>query len=552
MSIYQQEVRLMSARPVWVAGLVALLACGTTPAKEQPGRNAAAVAAEIDRHLAKRWTERKVEPAAVADDAEFLRRVYLDIAGRIPSVEEARSFLGDKRPDRRARLVERLLGGTRYVNHFTNVWRGLLLPEAGNNFQVRLQQGTFEAWLKQKVAKNDGYDRMVRELLTANVGGGGGNPLAALTGFTEPGPQTFYLAKEFKAENLAASTARVFLGVSVECAQCHNHPFAEWKKEQFWGFAAFFSGIQSQRLMDFLIPSGDNADKHELTLPGTEKVIQAKFLSGAQPEWKSGISARSTLADWITSPTNPYFSKALVNRMWAYFFGTGLVEPIDEMVGATSVSHHPELLDLLAKEFAAHEFDIKFLIATLTATRAYQLTSAGIDKAHDDPTLFMRMPLRALKPEQLFDSVAMATGYRDSGGGDDLISGLLGGNRSARSEFLTRFTSSEKAIEAQTSILHALSLMNGKVIAAATTLENSETLAAVVDAPFSSAAERVEALYLATLSRKPTAKELDRAARFVQEALKPAKEKGKREAYSNALADVFWALLNSPEFVLNH
>jgi hypothetical protein len=212
------------------------------------------------------------------------------------------------------------------------------------------------------------------------------------------------------------------------------------------------------------------------------------------------------------------------------------------------------LLDLLATEFVAHKFDLKYLIRAITATRAYQLSSAATDKSQDDPTMFARMPLRAMKPEQLFDSLAMATGYRDSGGGDDLISGLLGGNRSARSEFLTRFASSEKAIEAQTSILQALSLMNGKVVAAATTLEKSETLAAVADAPFLTTAERIESLYIATLARKPATKELDRAVRFVQDAVKASKpkENGEREAYSNALADVFWALLNSPEFVLNH
>jgi hypothetical protein len=537
-----------------VPGLLTLLIGGVAQAKEQAGRDAQTLAAEIDRHIAKRWSEHKVEPAAVADDAEFLRRVHLDIAGRIPSAEEARTFLADKRQDRRARLVEKLLGGTRYVGHFTNVWRALLLPEAGNNFQVRLQQGTFEAWLRKQVAQNVGHDKLVRELLTARIPTVGGNPLAALTGFTDPSPMTYYLAKEFKPENLAAGTARVFLGVSVECAQCHNHPFAEWKKEQFWGLAAFFSGIESQRLMDFLVPSRDNTTRHELTMPGTEKVIQARFLDGAEPEWKSSSGARATLADWITSPSNPYFSRATVNRMWAYFFGTGLVEPVDEMVGGNSTCSHPELLDLLAKEFAANRFDIKYLIRAITATRAYQLSSEASNRSQDNLTMFAKMPLRALTPEQLFDSVAMATGYRDSGGGDDLLSGLLGGNRSARSEFLTRFASSEKAVEAQTSILQALSLMNGKVIAAATTLENSETLAAIADAPFLTTAERIEALYIATLARKPVTRELERAVRFVQDAVKASKpkENGKREAYSNALADVFWALLNSPEFVLNH
>ncbi len=561
----------MSARLVWVPGLTALLlvcAPAASPAPPEPGKDPAArdvqaLAEKIDQHIAKRWTELNVEPAARADDAEFLRRVYLDLAGRIPSVEEARTFLADKRPDKRARLVEQLLAGSRYVTHFTNFYRALLIPEAGNNFQVRLQQSSFEAWLKQQVAKNATYDQMVRDLLNTPITAGFDS--LQLGGNGQPSSLTYYLAKEFRPENLAAGTARVFLGVSVECAQCHNHPFADWKREQFWSFAAFFSGIQSQRFQDFLLPGREEKNKRELTIPGTEKVVQAKFLDGAEPEWKPEVTTRATLAEWLTSPSNPYFARAAVNRVWAYFFGTGLIEPVDEMVGTASTASHPELLDLLAKEFADHKFDLKFLIRAITATRTYQLTSVrtpslpppreGAKEGQDDPTLFARMPLRGVTGEQLFDSVAMATGYRDSGGGDDLFSAILGGNRSGRSEFLTKFAAAEKSTEAQTSILQALSLMNGRVIADATTLERSETLAAVASAPFLTTAERIETLYLATLSRKPEAKELDRAVKFVENAAKIAKDKddnARRAAYSNALADVFWALLNSPEFVLNH
>ncbi len=458
----------------------------------------------------------------------------------------------DKRPDKRARLVEQLLASPRYTAHFTNVYRALLIPEAGNNFQVRLQQGTFEGWLKKQLARNAGYDEMVRDLLTASVSQGRGG--FDIAGLTEPSPLTFYLAKEFSPENLAGSAARVFLGVSVECAQCHNHPFAEWKREQFWGFAAFFSGIGSRRQMDFLLADRDDQNKREVTIPGTNRVVKAKFLDDTEPTWKPGTNTRTTLAEWVTSPSNPYFARAAVNRTWAYFFGTGLVEPVDEMVGGNSTASHPELLDLLAQEFVAHKFDLKFLIRAITASKAYQLTSAGTHKSQEQASLFARMPLRGLTAEQLFDSVAMATGYRDSGGGDDLISGLLGGNRSARSEFLTKFARTERAVESETSILQALSLMNGKVIASATSLEQSETLAAIVDAPFLSPAGRIEALYLAALSRKPDARELDRAVKFVQAAGKANSGNDKKEAnaVSNALADVFWALLNSPEFVLNH
>jgi hypothetical protein len=517
------------------------------PAKEPSAQDVQVLAGKIDQLLAARWAEAKVEPVPVASDAEFLRRVYLDVAGRIPSVAEARSFLEDKRPDKRARLVDQLLASSSHVGHMTNVWRALLLPEAGNNFQVRLQQGGFDIWLKKQVAKNAGYDQLARDLLTAPVGGNGGlGAVAGLLG-NNSGPLTFYLAKEFKPESLASSTARVFLGVSVGCAECHDHPFAEWKREQFWEFAAFYSGITSQRQMDFLLPGREDRNKHEVAMPGTEKVMQAKFLDGTQPVWGKG-GTRTTLADWVTAPSNPYFARAGVNRTWAYYFGTGLVEPIDEMVGASSTSNHPAVLDLLAREFADHHFDMKFLIRVITSTRAYQLTSAGKNQGTEHRALFARMPLRGLSAEQLFDSVAQATGYRDSGGGDDLFTGLLGGNRSARSEFLTKFAQSERPTETQTSILQALTLMNGKVIARATALEHSETLAAVADAPFLTTAERVETLYLATLSRKPQPKELDRAIRFVEDGTKDKDG----EVGGNALADLFWALLNSPEFILNH
>jgi hypothetical protein len=538
----------MRARLVWLAGLAALLLAGGPAAADGPSdRDAQAVAKKIDQIIEKAWADAKAEPAAQADDAEFLRRVYLDLAGRIPSVAETRAFLRDTRPDRRQRLVDQILASPDYVKHFTNFWRALLIPEANNNFIVRLQQGGFEGWIKRQVARNVPYDQMARQLLTAPIAQGFG----ALLGGAEPSALAFYSAKEFKAENLAAGTARVFLGVSVECAQCHNHPFTDWKREQFWGMAAFYSGIQSQTFMDFLLPGREIADKKELTMPGTKKVIQARFLDGAEPKWKAGASTRTVLADWVTAPENPYFTRAAVNRTWAYFLGTGLIEPVDEMVGPEVTPSHPEVLDLLAREFAGHRYDMKFLIRVLTSTRAYQLSSASSHKSQDNAKLFARMPLRGLTAEQLFDSLAQATGYRDSGGGgnEDLRTALTGGNRSARGEFLTKFASrTERPVDAQTSILQALTLMNGKLVAAATSLKQSETLAAVVDAPFASTAERIETLYLATLSRRPSARELDRAVRFVENAARGTE----RTAYSDALADVFWALLNSSEFVLNH
>jgi hypothetical protein len=557
----------MKVLPWCLLGGLALLV-GTAPAGGAAGpgkpdaartasdryKDADALAARIDRHFQKVWAKDKVVPARLADDSEFVRRVYLDLAGRIPSVTEVRSFLDDKRSDKRMRLVEKLLAGPRYITHFVQVWRALLVPEANSNLQVRFQVPNFESWLRGQLTRDVTYDVMVRELLTAPVAPGG-RPLA-IRGIPggEGSPLAFYVGKEFKPEELASATARVFLGVNVGCAQCHHHPFASWKKDQFWSFAAFFAGIQSRRQGDFVNPTSEVNDKRELTIPGTEKVVQARYLDGKTPKWKYKVSSRTTLAEWITQADNPYFARAAVNRMWAYFFGTGLIEPIDEMVGTENVASQPEVLTELAREFAAHKFDLKFLIRTITATRAYQLSSARSHPSQNDGRYFARQSLRGLSPEQLYDSVAQATGYREEGGNRNPF--FFGGN-SPRTEFLTRFSnSSDKPAEMQTSILQALTLMNGRLVASATSLESSETLAAICDAPFMKTKDRIETLYLATLSRKPKAKELARMVKFVEEGGaaegKPASDEEKEKRYNQALADVFWALLNSGEFFLNH
>jgi hypothetical protein len=539
---------------LWIGAAACLLLAaapspGADPPPDSDGKDALALAAKIDEQIARHWADARVEPAPLADDAEYLRRVYLDIAGRIPSVYEARTFLEDKRPDKRQRLVDRLLDGPRYVAHFTSVWRALMLPEATASFQGRFLAPSFEAWLRKELSKNAGYDEMARELLTAPVGQGGFRGV-------QPGdataPSVFYQAKEFKAENIAAATSRLFLGVKLECAQCHNHPFASWKREQFWSYAAFFSGIRGRQQGDFSVPDRETTDRTELTIPGTEKVVQAKFLDGKEPTWKPKTSPRVTLADWMTSADNPYFAKAAVNRLWFYFFGMGLVDPVDEMVGAEHTASHPELLDEMARQFAAHKFDLKFLMRAITASRGYQLTSAQTNPAQEDPHLFARMAIKGMTAEQLFDSLAEATRYEE--GGRQLPPGVVvfGNDGSGRAEFLGKFTnSSDKPTEVQTSILQALTLMNGRVIANETNIGRSGALTAVAEAPFMTTEQKIETLFLMTLSRKPKPKELDRFVRYV-EGGGTGSGADKETATKQALADVFWVLLNSSEFILNH
>ena len=511
------------------------------PAKAASGLDAPALAKRIEYHLATGWTASKAEPAPLAEDSEFLRRVSLDLTGRIPSVADVRAFLDDGSPDKRQRLVDHLLESPHFVTHFTSVWRSLLVPEATSNFQLRMLLPTFDSWLRKQIAGNVGYDTLVRGLLTTPLVNE--NRRAMMVNpygdGSEPTALAFFMAKEVKPENLAAATARLFLGIRLECAQCHDHPQATWKREQFWSYAAFFAGIQRQGQEGFYTPVREFNDRHELPIPGKEQVVQALFLDGKEPQFEYKVPARATLAKWITSGENPYFAKAGVNRFWAHFFGIGLIEPIDDLSKDNQPSH-PELLEELAQQFAANQFDIKYLIRAIILSRPYQLSSTLTHASQEDARLFARMAVKGLSAEQLYDSLVQATGYRDQ---TPINQRTVAGG--VRSEFLTKFANPEHRTEAQTSILQALYLMNGHFTAGVTSLERSELLAAVADSPFLDPDQQVETLFLAALSRRPRAEESDRLVKYVQSG-------GPRKSGRAALGDVYWALLNCPEFILNH
>ena len=502
------------------------VACSVALSQTAAADDARNLAARVDAVLVARWAESGVRPAAVADDGEFLRRVSLDLIGKIPTAAEARDFLDDPSPDKRQTLVERLLDSPAYVTRATELWRRLLLPEADTEDQARQAAGGFEAWLRRKVAEEAGYDRIVREVLTAKLGGRNADGLAVRA---DPSPAAYYAAKEGKPENLAAGVSRVFLGVRLECAQCHDHPFARWKREQFWGLAAFFAGVPPQGPEAVAAAPRDAARMRELTIPGTKKVVQAGHLDGSPPAWRPRADSREVLADWVTAAENPYFARAVVNRIWARFFGVGLVEPVDDMDAEAAPEFNP-LLDELAGQFRSHGYDLKYLIRVVTATRAYNLSSAAAAAESSTP-VFAVMPVRGLSAGQLFDSLARATGTDAP---------------EARARFLELFANrDERSTEAQTSILQALTLMNGTYVAGATSPETGEALGAVAEAPYLDTPGRIETLFLATLTRRPNPDELALLVRYVEAREAP----GDR---AKALGDVFWALLNGPEFHLNH
>ncbi|MGL4551444.1 MAG: DUF1549 and DUF1553 domain-containing protein [Gemmataceae bacterium] len=526
------------------AGLyaVALLTMGVNaagPPVAAPDR-VAALARAIDRHVNAGLKERGAVPAPRADDFEFVRRVYLDLAGRIPKVSEVRAFLDDRAADKRARLVERLLAGSNYVTHFTHQWRSLLMGNSTNQ-QAQFLAPQLENWARAHVRDNTPYDRMVRELLTVTVATGRGRAL-----FAGPGGATaagaFFQVNEMKSDMLAASTSRLFLGVKLECAQCHDHPFANWTRKQFWEYTAFFGGIKPQNVGDGVFTAAsDDPSVREIKIGDTDKKAQAKFLDGSEPKWRAGVTTRQTLAEWVTRPDNPFFAKAVANRMWEHFFGVGLVDPVDDFRDENPASH-PALVSDLARGLADADFDLKFLIRAITSSEAYQRTSQMTHPSQEDLRAFARVPLKGMTPEQVFDSLATAVGYRGDTGELTRRFGVQG----ARAEIQARFTNPvDRRTEVQTSILQALALMNGRFVADATSLERSETLLAVIDSPFLDTKQKLDTLYLAALSRPMRDAEMSRLVPYVT-AGGPSRD-GKK-----ALADVFWVLLNSSEFILNH
>jgi len=487
----------------------------------------AALTATIDRLVARRWEADHVEPAAAAGDAQFLRRVWLDIAGTIPPASRVRSFLADESPDKRRKLVDELLAGPGYPTHFATVWQSVLMPEGKADRTADYLGTQLATWLRQRIAAGAGYDAIVREILTA--------PLDRESPQQAAGVTAFFQAKQAQPDELAASTARIFLGVRIQCAQCHVHPTDRWKREDFWQFAAFFAGLQQERRFG---PIREVFDRRELAIPDSTQVVQAAFLDGTQPRWKYRVGARETLADWLVSGENPYFARATANRLWHHLFGRGLVEPVDDF-RADNPPSHAELLDELARQLVEHQFDVTLLIRAITASRAYQLSSVQSHASQSNPAVFARFVPRRLSATQLVDSLSQATGlpqrtglalgnyYRDDAGRGELVEAF---NQADAGEFST---------------LQALALMNGRLVAEAARPDSGRTLTAIIDYPRMTTAQRIEALYLTTLSRPPSKEELTETIRYVDEG-------GPRGDWREALGDVFWALLNSSEFMLNH
>jgi len=501
----------------------------------------------VDQLIEEGWKTAGIKPVKPASDEEFLRRAYLDLLGRIPNVQEAWAFLQTRESDKRGKLVSYLLDHPDYAKNFATQWTILLIGRGNQGRMVN--RGALTSWLRKQIASDRPWNEVVHELVSST----GNN--------RENGAVNFVLAHlEFDAVPLTSRTTRLFLGQQIQCTQCHDHPQNQWKQSDFWGINAFFKGMRTEEVTKTDATGLDAYDHTELRDEPTDRYVTfdrrnglvgvalPRFLDGRKIRQGKDVIRRSELGKLIADPNNEMLAKAFVNRMWAHFLGRGFVNPVDDL-GPHNAASHPELLDKLAKEFQESGYDVKKLCRKIVASRAYQLSSMSNVKSKSgsgdkDEGLFSQMQLKPMTPEQLFDSLLTATSAHRAGSGDE-------GNRKRdawMNQFLFAFGNdeAEEGSSFQGTIPQALMMMNGELMQEALSGKPGSFLADVIEqsqrrarAPESF---MVDSIYLAALSRRPSTKEREQAEHCL--ATFPDS--------LQVLQDLFWALLNSNEFILVH
>ncbi len=498
----------------------------------------------IDDLVHRKLQQVSVLPSEPCDDATYLRRVSIDLIGTLPTAEEARAFLeecdterGDSStipaPKARQRLVEALLSRSEYADYWATRWSNLLLV----NRDLLLPRGAyaFDRWLRDAFQSNLPFDQFARDVVTA-------------TGETyRDGPPNFFRALP-KPEDLGKSVSQLFLGVRMECAQCHHHPFERWSQEDFYGFAAIFARVKQKSGY----PEGYtsiiyNGFDGELKHPKTEKTMPPTALGGGELSITEGEDRREALARWLTAPENPFFARAIVNRVWGLMMGRGIVEPVDDFRVTNPATNEP-LLDALAKDFVEHRYDLKHLLKTIAASAAYQRSSAARAGNARDTRNYARYFKKRMPAEVLLDAIGQVTGVPEN------FRGHPEGTRAIQMwdsrldvDFLETFgrpvrqSVCECERPTEGSVPQMLHLMNSFTMQERLTRDPS--LVSSLAKSTKSEDEIVQELYLSALSRYPTAEELGVAkAAFTRE--KVTRKQG--------VEDVLWALLNSAEFILNH
>ncbi len=480
----------------------------------------------IDEWVFSKLKRLNIEPSGLSNDEHFLRRVYLDTIGLLPAQTEAEQFLNSKEPDKRAKLIDSLLQRP----EFSEFWalRYTELFRAGTREAGPKGARIIYEWVKQSFQENKPYDKLVTELLLSQG--------AHLFG---PGPSSFYnVSFDSNAPDHATNVSQLFLGTRLECAKCHNHPWERWTQEDFYGFAAFFARVKIKEIHDDDENEHYYAEEGEVINPKTNKAAAPKYLDGAVEPDEQDKDVRVNLAKWMTAPENPFFSRAIVNRVWKIYLGRGLVEDVDDF-RVTNPPTNPGLLDAMAKDLSSHGYDLRRLIRTILNSRTYQLSAEPTGSNRNDAINYSRYYMKRMIAEQMLDTIVEVTGIPEKFRGfppgtramevysaQPGINYMLGAfGRPNRETICER--------DSVPDIVQVLHLISGDTI--------NKRVEQWKPDPALNDEQQLSRIYLSSLARRPTAEEKSRIGTALA-------SRDKRQVFQ----DLLWAILNSDEFMYNH
>lgn len=542
---------LINVRGKLLASVVAAVAISLSVAygADEPAvRTSAfdAIVQEINNQISATWKDNEVDPSPAADDAEWMRRVYLDVVGHIPPVDDVEKFLADKDKTKRTKLIERLLDDPAYTRNWTTIWTNLCI---GQQTPRRVSRDGMQKFFREAFGRNRPWNDVVADLVTAQ-----GH-------FEENGATNFLLAQMQDQDDgvqMTAKTTRLFMGMQVQCTQCHDHPFNDWKQDQFWQFNSFFrqtAKVDHRRFdakMGRMVDDFSEIVERDFSGPvyfekrnGVMKVAYPSYF-GKDVNPGNSTDRRKELARLMTEGDRPMIAKAYINRMWAHFFGYGFTNPIDD-IGSHIPVTHPALFDFLAEEFVKSGYDSKQVIRWITNCQAYNLTSRSTKKnTRDNPAigeaaLFTHVYVKPMTAEQLYDSLIVATNAHKSGRSGWEQAEVK--RREWLQQFITAFGTDDggESSSFDGTIPQALMMMNGALIKDAVSFKPGSSLHDLLMGKGNEAA-KLRRLFLAALSRNPTKSEISAVERYLH---------GNPDMLA-VYEDLFWALLNSNEFIINH
>ena len=544
----------ITTRSLLILFALAFLTLNCAEVTVSPTRQVSSSTKHLDRHINAVLKREGIQPSGISGDAEFLRRVHLDLTGKIPTPEEVLDFVQDGSANKRRKKIDQLLGSEAYVNYWSGLWVNWLIGRRDDGDDRRIG---LASWVNGALTKNMPYNQFVQELIVANGE------------LKDNGAGNYVMRYDRSPAVLTSHSSRLFLGLPMQCAECHDHKTEVWSQKDFYGIASFFAGIDSQQKgyiqgVDML---GDEkqmenyliTDKPQraLWVERLDEEVAPRFLGGAAYEG-SLTKKREALAQWMTDKSNPYFSRAIVNRIWKHFMGHAFVEPIDGF-GEENPPTNPELLDWIANDFVIHDYDLQHLTRTILNSETYQRTSKTNKSNKDDDIYYSHAYVKPLSAEQFFHSLLQATGFErlqkeklnanNRQGGEDRI-GMLRDLERRKRDHLNRFlflldNGEMEEIEAfNGTVPQALMMINGEMVNGSASHDEHGGFVNYVLGKWREPVDRVEFFYLNILSRLPTAQEKTYFQRYLERSLYRDKDL--------AYEDLYWVLLNSAEFSLNH